>query len=59
MTLGQMYRFCASRSTAPTRAGGSTSQPSRHPVIEKYFEKLLIETMSSPCASALPANRSS
>ena len=33
---------------------GTTIQPTRHPVIEKYFEKLLITTASS-CSSASAA----
>ena len=53
MVEAQMKRFCASFSIAPTSAGGTTIQPRRQPVIEKYFEKLLMEMTSSPCASAL------
>ena len=44
----QMNRFCASFSTAPTSAGGTTSQPRRQPVMLKYFEKLLTVITSSP-----------
>ena len=48
-----MNRFCASRSTGSTKASGKTSQPRRQPVMLKYFEKLLTETMCSPSCSAL------
>jgi hypothetical protein len=48
----QMNRFCASFSKALTSAGGTTSQPSRQPVMLKYFEKLLTVTTSSPRVSA-------
>jgi hypothetical protein len=34
-------------------ACGTISQPMRHPVIEKYFEKLLTTTASSVWASAV------
>ena len=34
-----MNRFCARRSIGCSRSGGTTSQPSRQPVIEKYLEK--------------------
>ena len=37
-------RFWPNRSTATDRSSGSTSQPTRQPVIEKYFEKLLTTT---------------
>ena len=47
-----MNRFCASFSKVPTSAGGTTSQPSRQPVMLKYFEKLLTVTTSSPNDSA-------
>ena len=53
-----MNRCCASFSSSRTRASGSTTQPSRHPVMQKYFEKLLTSTSSpgSPyaVAGALP-----
>ena len=54
-----MNRFCANRVTGATGVSGSTSQPRRQPVMLKYFEKLLIETTSSPCMSALWPKRSS
>ena len=38
---GQMNRFCASFSNTGTSVSGTTSQPSRQPVMLKYFEKLL------------------
>ena len=37
---GQMAKFPARQSTARRRSSGSSSQPSRQPVIAKYFEKL-------------------
>ena len=52
MVLGQMNRFCASRSTTGTSASGTTIQPSRQPVMLKYLEKLLMlmtwSSMASP-----------
>ena len=38
----QMKRFCTSRSMRRTCASGTTIQPMRQPVIEKYFEKELM-----------------
>ena len=37
-----MNRFCARLSIERSRSSGTTIQPSRQPVIEKYFEKLLM-----------------
>jgi hypothetical protein len=37
-----MKRFCTSRSTRRTWASGTTIQPMRQPVIEKYLEKELM-----------------
>ena len=48
-----MKRFCASRSIGRSRSEGATIQPSRQPVIEKYFEKLLITSASSAKAAAV------
>ncbi len=50
---GQMYRFCASRSSAATIEAGATSQPSRQPVMLKYLEKLLSTIASSSSARAV------
>ena len=36
-----------------TRLGGTTIHPTRQPVIEKYFEKLLMTTTSSENCSAV------
>ena len=44
MCGAQMYTFCCSRSTASRRWSGTTIQPSRQPVIEKYLLKLLTTT---------------
>lgn len=57
--LGQMKRFCASRSTTGTMASGTTIQPRRQPVMLKYLLKLLMLTMSSPIASAVCPKASS
>ena len=38
-----------------TSRSGTTIQPMRHPVMEKYFEKLLMTTTSSECSSAVRA----
>ena len=48
-----MKRLCARHSTVRTSDSGSTAQPSRQPVIEKYFEKLLMTIASSSKASAV------
>ncbi len=48
-----MNRFCARHSIGRSRSVGATIQPIRHPVIEKYFEKLLITIASSASASAV------
>ncbi len=40
----EMNRFCARHSTGRTSSSGSTVQPIRQPVIEKYLLKLLITT---------------
>ena len=50
----QMKRCCASFSNARTSGSGSTTQPSRQPVMQKYFEKLLTARMlpGSPIAVA-------
>jgi len=39
-----MNRCCASFSKPRTALCGSTTQPRRQPVMQKYFEKLLIST---------------
>ncbi len=39
-----MVKLPVSRSTARCSSVGTSSQPSRHPVIAKYFEKLLTTT---------------
>ena len=39
-TGGQIVKFPVRQSTARRNSGGTRSQPSRHPVIAKYFEKL-------------------
>ena len=49
----QMNRCCASFSNSRTRAAGSTTQPRRQPVMQKYFEKLLTRTTSPGSPSAL------
>ena len=50
-----MKKFWASRRTGSTRSPGATTQPSRHPVIEKYFEKLLTTRASRLRFSAVGA----
>ena len=53
--LGQMNRFCASRSTTGTSASGTTIQPRRQPVMLKYLEKLLmLMTWSSSARPVWP-----
>ena len=49
----EIKRFCASRSTAADKSSGTTIQPRRQPVIQKYFENPLKTIAASPCASAL------
>jgi hypothetical protein len=53
-----MNRFCARRSTAGTSSSGSTSQPRRQPVMQKYFEKLLATIASGAIPSAVPGRSS-
>ena len=48
-----MNRFCARHSTGRTRSSGSTSQPIRQPVMEKYFEKLFTTTACGLNAAAV------
>jgi hypothetical protein len=43
---------CPSRSIGRTSSCGTTSQPTRQPVIEKYFEKLLTTMASSDTSTA-------
>ena len=47
-----MKKFCARRSIGRTRSGGTISQPTRQPVIEKYFEKLLTTMAVSDTSTA-------
>ena len=54
----QMNRCCASRSKRFTRCAGSTAQPSRQPVMQKYFEKLFTSTTSPSRPAALRAGPS-
>ena len=42
----QMKRFCCNRSTVSTTDSGATTQPTRHPVIDQYLEKLLMTNAS-------------
>jgi hypothetical protein len=46
-----MYRFCCSRSTVSTSDSGTTIHPIRQPVIDQYFEKLLITTADGSWSS--------
>ena len=43
-TGGQMVKFPVRQSTARRNSAGTSSQPSRQPVMAKYFEKLLTTT---------------
>ncbi|MEZ5135202.1 MAG: hypothetical protein R2699_09165 [Acidimicrobiales bacterium] len=52
---GATVRFCARRSTGAASSSGSTSQPTRQPVIEKYLEQLCTTTASSLDAAAVRA----
>ena len=45
-TGGQIVKLPASTSTARRSRSGTSIQPIRHPVIEKYFEKLAKTTAS-------------
>ncbi|MNJ04320.1 hypothetical protein D3C73_1650230 [compost metagenome] len=51
-----MYRFCASFSRSATASGGATSQPSRHPVMPKYLEKLFRTNAESSTSRTLAAS---
>ena len=50
-----MNRFWARHSTDRSKRSGTTIQPSRQPVIEKYLEKLLMTMASSVNANAVEA----
>ena len=50
-----MKWFCARHSTERCRSSGTTIQPSRQPVMEKYFEKLLMMITRSLSAAAVTA----
>ena len=52
-----MNRFCARHSTGRTRSSGSTIQPTRQPVIEKYLEKLLMTMAFRLNAAAVAIGR--
>ena len=47
-----MKKFWLSRSIGRTRSVGTTSQPTRQPVMEKYFEKLLTTMAESETSTA-------
>ena len=47
-----MKKFWLSRSIGRTSSVGTTSQPTRQPVIEKYFEKLLTTMAWSETSTA-------
>ena len=49
---GQMVKFPVRQSTARCSSCGTSSQPSRHPVIAKYFEKLFTTTASRDVSHA-------
>ncbi len=53
MCGAEMNRFCARHSTGRTSSSGSTVQPMRQPVMEKYLEKLLITTALGLNAAAV------
>ena len=53
-----MKKFWVSRSIGRTSSGGTTSQPTRQPVIEKYFEKLLTTIACSETSTAEAASPS-
>ena len=52
MVDGQINKFCANFSTSRKCVSGTIIQPSRQPVIPKYFEKLLMTKISLLIASA-------
>src|SRR6476620_8879896 len=49
---GQIVKLPVRQSTARFSSSGTSSQPSRHPVIAKYFEKLLTTTASRDVSHA-------
>ncbi len=51
----EIARFCCSRSTARTSAGGTTIQPIRHPVMQKYLENELMMMASDEMRAAVSA----
>ncbi len=48
----EIARFCCSRSTARTSDGGTTIQPTRHPVMQKYLENELTMMTSGEIRAA-------
>ncbi len=52
---GAISRFAANFTNGSTRFSGTTSQPRRQPVIEKYLEKLLTTITSLLVDSAVDA----
>ncbi len=53
-----MNMFWARHSTDRNRSGGTTIQPSRQPVMLKYFEKLFTRITCPPSPAALAAGPS-
>ena len=51
----EIARFCCSRSIGRTSEGGTTIQPIRQPVMQKYLEKELITTTRSERRAAVSA----
>ena len=47
----EINKFCAKHSTGRTRSFGSTIQPTRQPVIEKYFENEFTTTAPAMLAA--------
>ena len=51
----EIERFCCSRSIGRTSGSGTTIQPTRQPVMQKYFENELITSASGDSSAAVTA----
>ena len=51
----EMERFCCSRSIGRTSCSGTTIQPTRHPVMQKYFENELMTSARGDSSAAVTA----
>ena len=53
----EIARFCCSRSIGRTSGSGTTIQPTRQPVMQKYFENELITSACGESSAAVTAGK--